>query len=297
MRASILISVRDDPRLATCLESIFGGGLAGLESAAEVLVIENSDHPWMRDIVAAYPARYLWEAQKGMGWARALGLREARGEFIVFTDADCVVSAGWLSKLLEPFDDPTIGIVGGPVTKFRPRGFVEELQRGLVIGDQRALQYLPPIAPWPYVVTANAAYRADALRRAGGVDARFFSCGDVDMAWRIGQLGYAATIAADASVAHYCRRSVIGVFRQFSKYSQGHALLFSKFRDGRVCCWNPYPLIHFGASARAIASLVFKKNLRAERYEIGREAFGMIESAGLLFGAIIGSLRARVLYL
>ena len=40
-------------------------------------------------------------------------IARARGEIVVFLDADVVVEAGWLAKMLAPFADETVTIVNG----------------------------------------------------------------------------------------------------------------------------------------------------------------------------------------
>lgn len=300
MKASVIISVRNDNRIVHCLSSIFESGAVGLRGTYEVIVIENSREPILATMIKAFPVVYLFEPRRGMGFARSKGIARAKGEYLVFTDADCVVSEGWLPKLLEPFSSPTVGIVGGPIAKLNPQTFTERAQRNLVIGGQREVQYLPPIYPRPYVVTANAAYRTADVRRAGGIDPTFASGGDVDLAWRVGDLGYEAVIAPDALVYHACRNTAGAVFRQFFRYSMGHAQLFKKVKrhTGRKTCINSYPFI---GCAKAMPNLL-KAIVRAEPWDekqlrIGEVGFQLIEYTALITGAVIGAIRTRTLYI
>jgi len=48
--------------------------------------------------------------------ALTLGLAEASGEIILTTDADCRVSAGWVSSMVRPFSDEKIRLTAGPVS-------------------------------------------------------------------------------------------------------------------------------------------------------------------------------------
>jgi hypothetical protein len=49
-----------------------------------------------------------------IGHARDIGFSLAHGELIAFTDADCIVDAGWLANAIPYFADPKVGAVGGP---------------------------------------------------------------------------------------------------------------------------------------------------------------------------------------
>ena len=43
---------------------------------------------------------------------------------------------------------------------------------------------------YPYIVTANAAYRKKVLEELGFFDGSLYSGGDVDMGWRVTKAGY-----------------------------------------------------------------------------------------------------------
>jgi GT2 family glycosyltransferase len=48
--------------------------------------------------------------------ARNIGIREARGDLLCFTDADCIPAPDWLARLTARFEDASIHVVGGGVT-------------------------------------------------------------------------------------------------------------------------------------------------------------------------------------
>ena len=47
--------------------------------------------------------------------ARNTGIFTAKGEFLAFTDADCHPSPHWLSSLMQPFENPQVGLVAGEI--------------------------------------------------------------------------------------------------------------------------------------------------------------------------------------
>ncbi|MEH2462063.1 glycosyltransferase family 2 protein [Nostoc sp.] len=297
---SIIISVRDDKRIINCLNSIFNLGILEFNESFEVIVIENSTIPSLKKDICEFPVKYFFEPKLGMGYARNTGLANATGDFFVFTDADCVVSPGWLSNILKAFNEDSVCIVGGCIFKYNPQSDVENFQRDLVIGCQTEVQYLPPIYHKPYVVTANAAYRASAIRAVGGFDPNFFSGGDVDLAWRVGNLGYRAVIAESAIVYHACRPTYTAVFKQFYTYSQGHALLFKKFRTqtGKIACFNWYPFIGIVNTLPLFILITIKYLLNKEyKEEFGNLLFRFIEYTALIWGAFIGAIKYKVPYI
>lgn len=54
----------------------------------------------------------LAEKNLGFGGACNLGAYHARGEYLIFLNADATATPGWLGHILKPFSDPQVGIVG-----------------------------------------------------------------------------------------------------------------------------------------------------------------------------------------
>src|ERR1035437_10087004 len=70
----------------------------------EVLIINDGSSYPTKDILASFSGiRVIETAGIGPSAARNLGLKEAKGEYIAFTDADCIVHPQWLKELLKGF--------------------------------------------------------------------------------------------------------------------------------------------------------------------------------------------------
>jgi len=87
----------------------------------EILVVDNNSKDRTREVVEdfcrRYPGRfrYVFEPLKGLSCARNAGIREARGEIIVFTDDDVTVEPTWLQNLTAPLHGGQCAGVGGKV--------------------------------------------------------------------------------------------------------------------------------------------------------------------------------------
>jgi glycosyltransferase involved in cell wall biosynthesis len=79
----------------------------------EILCVDNNSTDQTLSILRSYPITVLQEPIPGPYAARNTAIRHAQGEFIAFTDADCVVSKNWLLELWQAFDTPQVGAVGG----------------------------------------------------------------------------------------------------------------------------------------------------------------------------------------
>lgn len=86
----------------------------------ELLVINNNSIDDTEAVVAKYgdalPIRCMFEANQGLSYARNRAIAEAKGEFIVWTDDDVLVSENWLLEYLEGFKRHSNAVFfGGPI--------------------------------------------------------------------------------------------------------------------------------------------------------------------------------------
>lgn len=87
----------------------------------EVLVVDNNSNDQTREIVEGYcnryPGRfrYLFETQPGLSNARNAGIREAKGDIIVFMDDDVTVEPTWVQNLTANMHNGEWVGVGGRV--------------------------------------------------------------------------------------------------------------------------------------------------------------------------------------
>lgn len=100
----------------------------------EVLVVDNNstDDTWKvcESFVAKNPRRfrYLLEKQQGKSFALNSGIREVRGDILVFTDDDVTVHQEWISEIVAIFRAYDCAGVGGqviPVWKCKQPAWLE----------------------------------------------------------------------------------------------------------------------------------------------------------------------------
>lgn len=101
MTISVIVCAHNEERfLAPCLHSL----LAQSRSPDEVLVINNASSDRTGAIAAAIPGvRVIDEPRKGLVVARERGRQEARGDLLVYVDADCRAPLMWLERIESRF--------------------------------------------------------------------------------------------------------------------------------------------------------------------------------------------------
>ena len=129
----------------------------------EILVVDNGSTDSTAEIVKSFPVRYLREERPGPSAARNKGIEAGKGEILAFTDADCVVTAGWLQELVRGFDSEKTGVVVGEVVAYPPQTPAERyMAMRKPLWQQRAISY--PLSPW--VGASNVAFRRKVFDQA-----------------------------------------------------------------------------------------------------------------------------------
>lgn len=208
--------------LAQCLAAV----TAQSYSNYEVIVADDGSPDHTHEMVRYRFAsvRYLRQDNRGPAAARNLGIRQAQGEIITFTDDDCLVPPHWLEALARGYQrHPQVVGVGGyleaPDAVLANNIFAQyeryNSYRTYGVGD---VEYVGGFE-CPAGGTNNMSYRRAALEEIGGFDESFPVAGgeDADLKWRLHQQGH-SFLYLPLKVTHLHPYS----WRSFRKQSYNH---------------------------------------------------------------------------
>ena len=115
--ASVVVPTYGRPRqLSACLEALAKQTFHG---PWEVVVVDDGSPEPVGGVADAdafagrFALRMIRQENAGPAAARNRGVHEARGEFIAFTDDDCLPEPGWLGQLVEAARERPGALVGG----------------------------------------------------------------------------------------------------------------------------------------------------------------------------------------
>ncbi len=163
----------------------------------------------------------------GAAVARNAGIKVAKGELVLFTDADCEPSVEWIARITAPFADPAVAGVKGTY-RTRQRGLIPRLvQLEFEIRYER-MAALPEI---DFIDTYAAAYRRSVLTEEGGFDTEYPvpSAEDVDLSFRLARHGHRMQFVPDAWVWHTHPRSLPAYLRRKMRFGYWRALLYLRY--------------------------------------------------------------------
>lgn len=177
---AVVIPVRDgEGEVAACLDAV-GEATRGFDGSCEVVVVDNGSTDRSAEIASGFPVRVVSEPRPGVSNARNRGIAESSAPIVCFLDVDCEVEPQWLRKMVEAFDDTSVGCVGGGLGH-GPLLTGPQRQAARILGRW---QDFGVVSDPPYVVTANAAFRRWILEEIGGFDPRMIRAQDVEISLR-----------------------------------------------------------------------------------------------------------------
>ncbi len=196
----------------------------------EVIFVDDGSKDHTQEILKKFPwVKNIRQKNMGLSYARNVGMNNATGEVIVYTDSDCEADEDWLYYFCLALVRGSYGGMGGPNLIPDEGSWIADCV-GLSPGgpthvmiDDRTAEHVPG---------CNMGFWAHVLRSVNGFDPQFRKAGDdVDVIWRIQNLGYAIGFSPAAQVWHYRRNTMRAYLNQQRGYGEAEALLKYKHPD------------------------------------------------------------------
>ena len=203
---SVIVPVwNDERRIGQCIEALKRQSLGS--DLFEIIIVNNGSTDSTAAVVSSYAGVVLLhEPNPGSYTARNTGLAHARGEYVAFTDADCIPQRDWLELGLRAVQGRTdIGIVAGRIVFCEPTG---TYSRACLNYDRHLSLRQEDYARDGLAITANWFSRRSILLENGGFDATMRSGGDHALSRRVSKGGLRTIYLSTAAVAHPPRTNV-----------------------------------------------------------------------------------------
>ena len=229
----------------------------------ETLIVDNGSTDQTKDVMKKYinqlsNLRYIYAPEPGLHIGRHRGMREAKGDVLVFADDDIEATPSWLESYHRLFFDSQVAMAGGnnlPLFVQPPPSWLKCLWKFSKSGGGRALSTLSILhlnsglrECSPYMVWGcNFAIRKSVLVEAGGFHPdlmpveliQYQGDGETYVSRYIAESGLKCMFHPGASIYHKVtpERMTHSYFRQRG-YSQGVSDSYTALRDQDIAQQN-----------------------------------------------------------
>jgi glycosyltransferase involved in cell wall biosynthesis len=200
---SIIIPARNEANhLEGCLNSLLQ--LDYPRDLIEILVVDNGSTDKTREIAARLGAMVLRDDHLLVSGLRNLGAHHAKGEFLAFVDADCVVASDWLKSAAAYFDAAGLIAWGAPPVPPPDSTWVQRAWF-LIRSKEEIVQRVE------WLESMNLFVDRERFLAAGGFNESLQTCEDVDLCYRLSTLG---SIVSDSRI-HVIHHGEARTLREF----------------------------------------------------------------------------------
>ena len=253
-KVSIIVPVRNRPEeIASCVKSLLS--LDYPEEKREIIVVDDASEDDTPRVVEGLPVtRHRMRERQGPSACRNWGARHSNGEMVCFLDSDCVAKRSWLRDLVPAFRRPMVGAAGGLVDSHDDRTALdryEKVKSSLHMGNHPTDSSMGN--RFFYLPSCNLAVRKETFLKVGGFEEGLEVGEDVDLCWRIIDMGRVVEYRPSAEISHKHRNSIWPFCKRRFEYGTSEPLL-QELHPNRVKTFLIWPksLVFWSLCAAAI---------------------------------------------
>jgi len=186
MTFSVVIpTYNEEKRLGACLAAVMGG----TEVPDEIIVADGNSMDRTLEVAAGFGVRTVHNPKRHAAGGRNAGLAAAKGDVIVFLDADCVPDVNWLKEIKHAFLCEDIDGLGTYIEPAEPENKYEDfwgtLSLKVIMSFDEDPYYVTRKKLNEAFITASCAYSKKLLLELGGFSDWFANnAEDIDLCWR-----------------------------------------------------------------------------------------------------------------
>ena len=212
----------------------------------EVLIIEDGSENPCKDSIAPFKDQlqlhYYFKENSGQGFSRNYGFSQAKGDYFIVFDSDCIVPPQYLEVVNSTIQSNSIDCWGGPdraepsfsaVQKAINFSMTSFLTTGGIRGRKKSLSQFNPRS-------FNMGISKEVFEQTGGY--RITRMGeDIEFSIRIRESGFNTVLIEDAFVYHKRRGNLTDFFKQLHFFGRARVNI-SRFYPGELKIVHLFPL-------------------------------------------------------
>ncbi len=228
MNISVVIPAYNaEKTIIPCLESLVKQSFL----SQEIIVVDNNSTDKTFQLVKNFNKNIilLLEMKKGPAAARNKGIKQATGEVIAFTDADCIADKDWIKNIVEAFNNKDIVGVVGQIEGYKPETLIEKFLAFSTLQPPKG----PHIFEEYYLLsggfpTTNLSFKRSVLMKLGGFNLNWLRGQDCELCARVLKTGNKIRFNSHALVYHINKTTLKGLLQRTFWSGMANARLLKK---------------------------------------------------------------------
>jgi glycosyltransferase involved in cell wall biosynthesis len=206
----------------------------------EVILIDNLSEDKTIEIAKKYFPCFICK-EKGSYAARNQGIKEASGDILLFTDADCVPDQNWISEMVGTIGDGYDVVAGKTIGGYLGKNNIyNHLVSELATASMQQSVINGNVCFFP---TCNVGYRKDVILRLNCF--RNETGGDILLSSLAIRNSYSCAINSQAIIHHNFANNVMDVLKRYFRYGASIKLnILGVISAIMVICFSPLQVIN-----------------------------------------------------
>jgi cellulose synthase/poly-beta-1,6-N-acetylglucosamine synthase-like glycosyltransferase len=264
----------------------------------EVLVVDANSKDKTIEIAKKYKCRVIQQKKGGISTARNLGWKNARGEIVIFLDADYTLNNTFL-KEIEKFFAKNKQFCARPSIDFVQNNWLQKV----FLAD---IEFNKKQKHWKFPIIA---FRKELLKIIGGFDERVDFGEDKEIAWRLLKNGYKIGFVKRAKVTIKPVDNLVKLFTQGRWYGRNLLRYISKTKDlsplAGILIYIPFLPLLILSFLNKIFLFFFSLNVIFLMFHMLKTYFSTLNLYAFLllpfniiknFGELIGLIEGKIIY-
>jgi glycosyltransferase involved in cell wall biosynthesis len=177
----------EEENIERCLKSIKKQKIK--KGKIETIVVDSNSPDNTNAIAKNYADKVINIKHRGVSKARNIGAQKAKGEILLFLDADTLLDSNFITEMCESFADSNVVGVSGAVAGLERLGLLGDLFKFIHYELMNKIAALTAHLGFPFFPTVCCACRKSVFHEIGGFDEGLAVAEDLVFSRRMGKIG------------------------------------------------------------------------------------------------------------
>jgi len=183
----VVPTYREEQNIERCLQSIRRQAFE--KGKIEIIVVDSNSPDNTRAVAKKYADKVVNLKKRGVGKARNVGAQEAKGELLLFLDADTLLDSGFIAEIYETLTCEDVVCAVGTMAGIERSGAAGNVFKFAHYGLVNFVSALTARMGHPFFPTVCCACRKSVFQRVGGFDEGLAVAEDLVFSLRMGRTG------------------------------------------------------------------------------------------------------------